>query len=92
METERLSKQQSYMPEIEERDSTGSKKRKGNFELWQKYNGDLNLSFLKNEWHKIRSYETRELAEKNLKDFDRKWNYGNTQFKWLFEIREVTDK
>lgn len=73
------------MPEIEERDKTGSKKRKGKYELWQKYNG--NISFLKNEWHKIRSYETRELVEKNLKDCKRKWNH-NTQFNWLFEIRE----
>jgi len=80
-----LSKQQSNMPEIEETGRTGSKKRKGKYEIWQKYNGDM--TFFKNEWHKIRSYETRELAEKNLKDFERKLNH-NIKFNWLFEIRE----
>lgn len=73
------------MPEIEETSRTGSKKRKGKYEIWRKFNG--NLKSLKYGWHKIRSYETRELAEKNLKDFERKFNH-NDKFNWLFEIRE----
>lgn len=82
-----MSKQQSYMPEIEERNKTGRKKRKGKYELWQKCL--LKSKIFNNEWHRIRTYESREIAEKNLKDYDRKWNYGDSKIKWLFEIRET---
>lgn len=82
-----MSKQQGVdVPEVMERDIGKHKKRKGNYELWMKFDGD-NSSFFNREWHRVRSYETRELAEKNMKDQTRKWN-GMPQFRWLFEVRE----
>jgi len=37
------------------------------------------------QWHKIRSYETMELAEENKNACERKWNaFGDS---WEFEIR-----
>ena len=74
------------MPEIEERNSTGAKKRKGKYELWQKCL--IKNSIFKNEWHKVRTYESKDVAEKNLKDLDRKYNFGYSELKWTFEIRE----
>lgn len=82
-----MSKQQGIdAPEIVERDTGKHKKRKGNYELWMKCD-NTSPSFFSRDWHRIRTYETREIAEKNLKDHDRKWNRINS-IKWSFEIRE----
>lgn len=83
-----MSKQQGIdVPEVVERDTGKHKKRKGVYELWMKFDGNA-PSFFTREWHRVRSYETKEIAEKNLRDHTRKWNRIPSQFKWSFEIRE----
>lgn len=84
-----MSKQQGIdVPEVQERNTGMHKKRNGKFELWMKC-GEETTIFSKN-WIKVRSYETKELAEKNMKDNIRKWNC-TSKIKWLFEIREKQD-
>ena len=63
-----------------------SKKRHGKYQLWMRGKHAMLIS----QWHKIRSYETMELAEQNLQMCDRKWNaFGDS---WEFEIRIEDDK
>lgn len=83
-----MSKQQGIdVPDIQERNTGKRKKRNGNYELWMRHT--KNAMFLGNDWHKVRSYETKEIAEKNLKDHIRKWNTISSSFE--FEIREKED-
>ena len=77
---ESMSKQQGTdMPEVVERNKGKSKKRRGKYQLWMR--GKNNLK----NWHKIRSYETMELAEENKYACERKWNVFRDS--WEFEIR-----
>ncbi len=69
-----------------------AKKKKGKYELWMRHNltdGSRNW-FGWEKWHKLRTYPTFELAEKNRLDYNRKWNgpYPNGIGPWEFEIRE----
>ena len=96
-----MSKQQGQSPEPEVKTRKPGKKRHGIYELWMRYNPDLvqeriskyGLSVYtpSTEWHRIRKYETRELAEKNKADSERKWNAWFNNEKpptWQFEVRE----
>ena len=80
-----MSKQQGNdMPEVVERNKGKSKKRHGKYQLWMR--GKHSMFGMKpTDWHKIRSYETKELAEENLKACQRKWNVFSDS--WEFEIR-----
>lgn len=51
-----------------------SKKRKGKYELWVFFEGGF---WRKPHWWKMRTYPTLELAEQNLKAYQRKNTYGN---------------
>lgn len=79
-----MSKQQGTdIPEVVERNKGKSKKRHGKYQLWMR--GKSGMLGRTVNWHKIRSYETMELAEQNLQMCDRKWNaFGDS---WEFEIR-----
>jgi len=89
-----MSKQQSFMPD-ERQVSKSGRKRKGKYELWMRRKPERkNPSFWFTDWHRVRKYETlelaeknrddhkRELAEKNRDDHKRKWSDD-----WEFEVR-----
>ena len=77
-----MSKQQGTdMPEVVERSKGKSKKRHGKYQLWMRGKHAM----LSSQWHKIRSYETMELAEQNLQMCYRKQNVFSDS--WEFEIR-----
>jgi hypothetical protein len=86
-----MSKQQGTdTPEVVERNKTKSKKRHGKYELWMRTRPDAPWNnVLKVSWHKIRSYQTKELAEKNKNDSERKWNALGPY--WEFEVRVKDD-
>jgi len=77
-----MSKQQSFMPD-ERQVSKSGRKRKGKYELWMRRKPERkNPSFWFTDWHRVRKYETLELAEKNRDDHKRKWSDD-----WEFEVR-----
>jgi hypothetical protein len=93
-----MSKQQGQCPEPEVRSKGKSgKKRHGKYEVWMRTNPELKKEgrqWYGLDWHKIRSYKTLELAEKNRDDFTRKWNSYYSSIKnpifearWEFEVR-----
>lgn len=57
---------------------SGGKKRHGKFEVWVKW------SKRNREDGRWRTYETRELAEKNAAEFFRKWNSGSNDDPMFF--------
>jgi hypothetical protein len=83
-----MSKQQGTdIPEVVDRNKTKSKKRHGKYQLWMRGKHPT-LGSMSN-WHKIRAYQTMQLAEQNLEMCNRKWNvFGNS---WEFEIRVAND-
>jgi hypothetical protein len=81
-----MSKQQGTdIPEVVGRNKGKSKKRHGKYQLWMR--GKHSMF---GDWHKIRSYETKELAEQNMEMCVRKWNVLRDS--WEFEIRIADDK
>lgn len=90
-----MSKQQGIdFPEIVERNTGKNKKRKGDFELWTRcyvLDNQQPPKFMTN-WWKLRSYETIEIAEINLKNELRKRNRHQKNSTWTitweFEIRK----
>jgi hypothetical protein len=77
-----MSHQSSELPIVEEAGSrTAGKKTKGTFEVW--------ISYGRVKPHKWRSYKTRERADENAKDFERKWNRGSNDPEpfFKFEVR-----
>lgn len=84
-----MSKHQGIdIPEVVERNRGKSKKRHGKYQLWMRNKHSILGS--SSNWHKIRSYETKELAEQNMEMCDRKWNMLGDS--WEFEIRIADDK
>lgn len=80
-----MSKHQSFMPDDRAKTSKSGRKRKGKFELWMRRNPKAPMSWF-NEWHRVRKYETLEMAEKNRDDNIRKWGKN-----WEFEVRISDD-
>lgn len=92
-----MSKQQTFMPVIEERNRGQHKKRTGQYEVWYRYvptekeKRRTVSDYWFERWARMRKYESKEIAEKNCADFTRKWNMGGTSNKkgfWEFEVRE----
>lgn len=78
-----MSKQQTFMPEDTPSKKRPRRKRKGKYELWMRLSPNVKRSrSWCIDWHKTRSYETLELAEKNRSDSERKWGPN-----WEFEVR-----
>jgi hypothetical protein len=81
-----LSKQQSETPDTNEFCKPLSKKKKVQkpFEIWMRWlPGSFGFRFYKPcEWHRHKSYATRELAELNLNKCRREFSTAE------FEIRE----
>jgi hypothetical protein len=83
-----MSKQQGTdMPEVVDRNKTKSKKRHGKYQLWMR--GKHQMFGRNLDWHKIRAYQTMQLAEQNLERGKRKWNVFSDS--WEFEIRIAND-
>lgn len=86
-----MSKQQGNSPdEPETCNKSPPKKRKGKYELWQRFNPhdakDTWFAVFRKEWRKVRSYETKELAEQNMEAMKRKWSFSGKDC-WQYEIR-----
>ncbi len=74
-----MSSQQDVSAKSDDRVRGGGKKRHGRFEVWMSWE----LGFSKHQPFRYRSYDNRDVAEKALEDFRRKWSDGFT-----FELRE----
>ena|SRR5690554_2491143 len=72
-----MSRQSSQMPDGPQvpRGKGTSKKRKGNWEIWKKYNSENRSRKLPwmDKWILVRSYETEELAKQAYKKFLREF-------------------
>jgi len=86
-----MSKQQGQSPNEDEVGKKVPRKKKGKYELWMRHNPEYDeYKVFGVNWHKVRTYPTMEMAEKNMNDQDRKWNgYYPEGYKdtWQFEIR-----
>jgi hypothetical protein len=85
-----LSKQTSQFPEGESRSGGMHHKRKGKYEVWKRYVGEMRfLTHYWGKWHRHRSYEDRAIAEKNISDWLRKDDpHKIGKVSWEYEIRE----
>ena len=81
-----MSKQQGNSPdEPEICNKSPPKKRKGKYEVWQRADPEMKENWFRilgGKWRRVRSYETKELAEQNMEAMKRKWSDN-----WQFEVR-----
>jgi len=77
-----VSRQQDVSAKSDDRVHGGGKKRHGRFEVWLSWE----TRFAKHKPFRFRSYERRDVAEKAIEDFCRKWGDG-----FKFELRVTSN-
>jgi len=84
-----MSKQQGQISDKPERYGSNGKKQTGCWELWFKY---YSPQLSEGKWIRLRTYKTRELAEKNMARVKKNDIMVFNEKMWEYEIRYIKSK